>query len=76
MEVDSGGVSEGVADSSKIKSDYSRPATSPCSDDNDSDCQIVSIYSPIVIEGDSSDNASAIDIDQLSSDEDDFVVET
>ena len=45
MEVDSGGVFEGVADSSKIKSDYSGPATSPCSDDDDSDCQIVSIYS-------------------------------
>ena len=49
-----------------------------CSDDDDSDCQIVSINSPIVIEvGDSSDNipASAIDTDQCSSDEDDFAVE-
>lgn len=60
----SGGVFQGVAEPT-------------CSDDDDSDCQIVSINSPIVIEvGDSSDNipASAA-TDQCSSDEDDFAVE-
>ena len=36
---------------------------------------IVRLLVFILIEGDSSDNASAIDIDQFSSDEDDFVVE-
>uniref|UniRef100_A0A1X7U7Z1 Uncharacterized protein n=1 Tax=Amphimedon queenslandica TaxID=400682 RepID=A0A1X7U7Z1_AMPQE len=62
----SGGVFEGVAE-----------PTCPCSDDDDSDCQIVSINSPIVIKvWDSSDNICAsASTDQCSSDEDNFAVE-